>query len=116
MPELAVRPGDAGERLDRFLAGAQPDLSRSRIQRLIEAGAVTVNGRPARVSLRLRDGDRVRYDPPSPKRPTRLDPEAMALRVVYEDDDLLVVDKPAGLVVHPGAGVARGTLVHGLLH
>jgi 23S rRNA pseudouridine1911/1915/1917 synthase len=116
MPELAVTPRDVGERLDRFLAGAQPDLSRSRIQRLIEAGAVTVNGRPARVALRLRAGDRVRYEPPSPRRPARLDPEAMALRVVYEDDDLLVVDKPAGLVVHPGAGVARGTLVHGLLH
>ena len=74
-----------------------------------------VNGAPARASQRLRHGDRVVVDLPAP-RETRLVPEAIDLAVVFEDPDLLVIDKPAGLVVHPGAGVERGTLVHALLH
>ena len=115
MPELAVSAAHAGERLDRFLAASQPDLSRNRLQSLIEHGGVTVNGRAARVSQRLREGDRVHYEPPPP-RALALDPEDIALDIVHEDPDLLVIDKPAGLVVHPGAGVPRGTLVHALLH
>lgn len=74
-----------------------------------------VNGSPARASQRLKPGDHVEVELPAP-RETRLVPEAIGLAVVFEDPDLLVIDKPAGLVVHPGAGVQRGTLVHALLH
>ncbi len=112
---LPVPPRAAGERLDRFLAAAQPDLSRSRLQALIEQGRVTVNGRAARPSHRLRAGDAVALDVPAPAA-TTLAPEPLALAIVHEDADLIVIDKPAGLVVHPGAGVTRGTLAHGLLH
>jgi 23S rRNA pseudouridine1911/1915/1917 synthase len=105
----------AGERLDRFVAAAEPDLSRNRVQALIEQGHITVGGRAARPSRRLRAGDEVRVELPAPE-PTTLEPEPLALRIVWEDEDLIVVDKPAGLVVHPGAGVRRGTLAHGLLH
>ena len=74
-----------------------------------------VNGAPGRASQRLKAGDRVAVELPAP-RETHLVPEAIALAIVFEDPDLLVIDKPAGLVVHPGAGVQRGTLVHALLH
>jgi 23S rRNA pseudouridine1911/1915/1917 synthase len=113
--DFPVPAPSIGERLDRFLAAAQTDLSRSRLQSLIRGGRVHVNGSPARASQRLRPGDRVVVELPAP-RDTRLVPEAMVLSVVFEDPDMLVIDKPAGLVVHPGAGVQRGTLVHALLH
>jgi 23S rRNA pseudouridine1911/1915/1917 synthase len=113
--DLKVPASSAGERLDRFLAAAQKDLSRSRLQSLIRAGAVRVAGLPARASQRLRAGERVLVELPAPRR-VALEPEAIPLTVVFEDEHLLVVDKPAGLVVHPGAGVASGTLVHALLH
>ena len=105
-----------GERLDRFLAGAQADLSRSRLQSLIRGGQVRVNGQVARASLRLRRSDRDEVELPAPERSAALEPEALTLAIVYEDDAMLVLDKPAGLVVHPGAGVEHGTLVHALLH
>jgi len=76
---------------------------------------VRVNGAPARAALRLKPGDRIEIELPPP-RAARLTPEPLPLAIVYEDDDLIVIDKPAGLVVHPGAGVERGTLVHALLH
>ena len=115
--ELRVPEAGAGERLDRFLAAAQPDLSRSRLQALIRAGRVTVSGRPGRASRRLRAGERVLVELPEPReRAAALAPEAIPLAVVHEDEHLLVLDKPAGLVVHPGAGVATGTLAHALLH
>jgi 23S rRNA pseudouridine1911/1915/1917 synthase len=113
--DLSVPPPSTGERLDRFLAAAQTDLSRSRLKGLIDAGCVRVNGHPARASHRLRDGDRVRLEIPPPE-PTALTAEPLPLAVVHEDQDLVVLDKPAGLVVHPGAGVRSGTLVHALLH
>jgi len=113
--DLSVPSPGSGERLDRFLAAAQTDLSRSRLQGLIEAGRVQVNGRPVRAALRLREGDRVRVEIPEPE-PTSLVPEELPLDIRYEDDDLVVIDKPVGLVVHPGAGVKQGTLVHALLH
>jgi len=112
---LSVPETGAGERLDRFLAGAQTDLSRSGLQGLIRDGRATVNGRAARASQRLKPGDVVSVAVPPPVLPT-LEPEALPLEVVFEDSDLVVLAKPAGLVVHPGAGVARGTLVHALLH
>jgi 23S rRNA pseudouridine1911/1915/1917 synthase len=113
--DLSVPPPGTGERLDRFLAGEQTDLSRSRLQGLIKAGRVQVNGRPARAAQRLRDGDRVRVEIPEPE-PSTLTSEPLPLSIVHEDADLVVLEKPAGLVVHPGAGVKRGTLVHALLH
>jgi 23S rRNA pseudouridine1911/1915/1917 synthase len=93
----------------------QTDLSRSRLQGLIRAGLVHVNGLPGRASQRLRGGDRVRVEVPDPE-PSILTPEAMPLAVVHADPDIVVIDKPPGLVVHPGAGVRTGTLVHALLH
>ena len=81
----------------------------------MDAGRVEVNGRAAGKSLKLKEGDVVRIAVP-PRRASRLVPEARPLAIVYEDDELLVLDKPAGMVVHPGAGVSSGTLVHALLH
>jgi 23S rRNA pseudouridine1911/1915/1917 synthase len=115
MPELKVETEQAGARLDRFLAEAQTDLSRSRIQSLIREGMVTVNGSHARAALKLKAGDRVTLELPPP-RTVSLAPEDIALDVVHEDDDLLVINKPIGIVVHPGAGVKSGTIVHALLH
>ena len=102
--------------MDRFLAEAQTDLSRSRLQHLIRDGLVSVNGRSARASLRLRAGDRVEVAVPPAAPDEALLPEDRPLAIVHEDADLVVLDKPAGLVVHPGAGVRAGTLVHALLH
>ena len=111
---LRVGPAAAGLRLDRFLQGEAPDLSRTRLQALIRAGRVTVDDRPAKASLRLRAGSAVGLEVPAPEA-LALVPEAIPLDVVYEDGHLLVLNKPAGLVVHPGAGHATGTLVQALL-
>lgn len=105
----------SGQRLDRFLAGHDEGSSRARLQAWIRDGRARVNGRTARASLRLKSGDRVELAVPAP-RTTRLEPEPIPLRIVHEDGALIVVDKPAGMVVHPGSGVTRGTLVHALLH
>jgi 23S rRNA pseudouridine1911/1915/1917 synthase len=109
-----VGPADAGVRLDRFLQAQAADLSRTRLQALILAGQVHVTGGLPRASHRLRAGARVTVDVPPPE-PVALTPEPIPLDVVYEDADLLVVNKPTGLVVHPGAGHRTGTLVHALL-
>lgn len=101
-------------RLDRYLAGLDPALSRTQVQRLIGSGQVRLNDAPARPGTRLRPGDRLTWEVP-PAVPTTLQPEAIDLDVIYEDEDLLVLDKPAGLVVHPGPGHGTGTLVHALL-
>jgi 23S rRNA pseudouridine1911/1915/1917 synthase len=101
-------------RLDQYLAGVVDGVSRSQLQRLIAEGHVLLNDRPARPGSRLRPGDRLRWDLPEPK-PSQLVAETMDLRVLYEDEDLAVIDKPPGLVVHPGPGHPTGTLVHGLL-
>jgi 23S rRNA pseudouridine1911/1915/1917 synthase len=106
-------PADA-PRLDQYLAGLLGGQSRSQVQRLIAQGHVRVNEAPARAGGKLRAGDRLSWELPAPI-PTRLEAEAMDLRIIYEDDDLAVIDKPAGLVVHPGPGHSTGTLVHGLL-
>ena len=101
-------------RLDRYLNGLDPAMSRTQVQRLIRSGEVRLNGAPARPGTRLRPGDRLTWEVP-PATPTTLQPEAIALEVLYEDQDLVVLDKPAGLVVHPGPGHGTGTLVHALL-
>ena len=113
---LSVPEAARGERLDRYLATAQTDLSRNRLQQLIRDGRVTVNDRPGRASQRLIPGDTLAIELPGRPLDAGLEPEPLALDIVFEDDWLLVVNKPAGLVVHPGAGVHQGTLVHGLLH
>jgi 23S rRNA pseudouridine955/2504/2580 synthase len=116
MLRLSAPEAAQGERLDRFLATAQTDLSRNRLQGLIREGRVRVNGAPGRSSLRLRAGDAIEIEIPSRPLAAILAPEAMALDIVFEDEWLLVVNKPPGVVVHPGAGAERGTLVHALLH
>ena len=103
-----------GERLDRYLADAWSDLSRTAVQRLIDEGHVTVNGSRVASSHRLRAGDAIEVHIPPPQ-PVELEPEAIPLDVLYEDADLLVINKPAGLVVHPGAGNRTGTLVNAVL-
>jgi len=113
--DVVAAAGDAGERLDRLLALRLPDLSRSRLQALIRAGAVTRNGLLVQaLGLRVKAGDRyvVSVPPPEAAQP---EPQAMALAIVYEDEHLIVVDKPKGLAVHPGPGHASGTLVNALI-
>ncbi|MGB6116828.1 MAG: RluA family pseudouridine synthase [Mesorhizobium sp.] len=106
----------AGQRLDQFLAAAAgPDLSRSRVQALIKAGAVTVNGRVAtEPKTKLAGSEEIVIDAPPPA-PPEPQGEDIALDVLYEDADVIVVNKPAGLVVHPGAGNPTGTLVNALI-
>lgn len=102
-------------RLDRWLTAQVADLSRSHLQKLIEQGHVQVNQRVCQSKkYRLRLGDRVQVDIPAPE-PLPLEPEAIPLDILYEDDQLLIVNKPAGLVVHPAPGHPTGTLVHALL-
>src|SRR5262245_8825511 len=111
---IAADVGAVGQRLDRWLALQVPDLSRSRLQELIETGHVTVDGIARRPAHRLRGGETIALDvPPLPAE--SLIPEPIALTIVYEDADVLVIDKPAGMVVHPGAGHSRGTLAAALL-
>jgi len=103
-----------GTRLDKFASEKCPELSRTLAQRLIADGYITVNGQPAKPSLKLAMGDRVDITiPPTP--PSPLSPEPIPLNIVYEDDDLLVVDKPAGLTVHPAPGHPDHTLVNAIL-
>jgi 23S rRNA pseudouridine1911/1915/1917 synthase len=111
---LAVPPEAAGERLDRFLALLEEVGSRAAAERLIEQGRVLVDGAPRPKSHRLDPGEELALDVPE-SRTSGLEAEELDLRVAWEDEYLLVVDKPAGIVVHPSAGHARGTLVHGLL-
>ncbi|MEX0893341.1 MAG: RluA family pseudouridine synthase [Gemmatimonadota bacterium] len=106
---------DAGTRLDAFLATRLPDLSRSRAARLIEDGAVRVNREPARKSYPVEAGDRVELLLPEPTA-SGVAAEPIPLRIIHQDEHLAVVDKPAGLVVHPAPGNRTGTMVNALLH
>jgi 23S rRNA pseudouridine1911/1915/1917 synthase len=112
---LIVAGAPAESRLDAFLASQLPDLSRSRITQLIATGRILVNGEPARKSAKPVDGDVIEVSIPAPA-PSHIAPEAIPLSVVFEDADLAVIDKPAGLVVHPAPGHRSGTLVNALLH
>ena len=108
-------PEDAGgERLDRFLAGIAEIGSRGAAERLLDEGGVLVDGAAHGKSYKLAGGEQVSFEPPGPVTST-VEPEQMDLRIAYEDEYLLVVDKPAGVVVHPAPGHATGTLVHGLV-
>jgi len=105
----------AGTRLDSFLALTCSDMSRSRIQKLIAEGAVLVDGGPARRSHVVRAGEQISVDVPEP-RETTVEAEDIPLSILYEDEQLIAIDKPPGLVVHPAPGHASGTLVNALLH
>ena len=104
-----------GERLDAFLARMVPELTRSAAVRLIEEGCVLRNGHPGKKNDKLNMGDEIAVTIPEPKE-VDIRPVEMALDIVYEDEDLLVLNKPKGLVVHPAAGHQDDTLVNGLLH
>src|SRR5215469_14612476 len=106
---------DAGKRLDQFVHEQLPQFSRSRIQDWIKSGRVAVNGQGQRPSYAVRSGDAVNVDPAEPP-PLRAEPEPIPLSILYEDADLVAIDKAAGMVVHAGAGVHAGTLVNALLH
>ncbi len=114
MPRFEVGESEAGGRLDLAVASLA-GIPRSQARRWIEAGCVKTGAAPARPAQRVRFGQTLCVDPPEPL-PTQLVPEALALAVLYEDEDLIVIDKPAGMVVHPAPGHPRGTLVHALLH
>ncbi len=111
---LVVAPDEAGLRLDAWLARRLPALSRSRLQALIEAGRVRLDAAPVRAAQRVRAGQSAVVSVPAPA-PVEPQPEDIPRRIVHEDAALLVLDKPAGLVVHPGAGRTSGTLVNALL-
>jgi 23S rRNA pseudouridine1911/1915/1917 synthase len=113
--EFDIGPRQAGQRLDVFLAGRRDlDLTRSHVQKLIAEGLVTVDGEETKAGYRLRPGDRVVVSVPYPE-PLDVEPEAIPLDIVYEDEHLVVVNKPRGMVVHPAPGHSRGTLVNALL-
>ncbi len=116
MREKLTVSSDEAIRLDAFLAGALPELTRSRASALIEAGQVTVNGKTAPKSCRLTGGETVEIDLPDAPEETELAAQDIPLDVVYEDEDVIVVNKPAGLVVHPAPGHPDGTLVNALLY
>jgi 23S rRNA pseudouridine1911/1915/1917 synthase len=113
--EFVVPPRCAGERLDRFLASQLLPLSRSKIQSLTEQGRVRVDGVRRKASYRLEAGEEVAIEIPPPP-PAGVAVESIPLEIVYQDDDLAVINKPAGMTVHPGAGAERGTMVGALLH
>lgn len=106
---------DAGKRLDAFLHEALPTYSRSRLQSWIKDDRVLVDGQPTRASYTLRGGESIAVTP-AELPPLKAEPEELPLKILYEDADVVVVDKPAGMVVHAGAGHRRGTLVNALLH
>ena len=113
--ELLVPSSAAGERLDRALPQLVPELTRSQAKRLIDLERIAVDGARPKPGTILRAGQRLRIEPLAPDEPS-LEPEAIPVDVLYRDDDVIVVDKPADLVVHPAAGHARGTLVNALAH
>ena len=115
METKTLTADQAGERLDAFLARSLPDLTRSAAQRLLEEGAVTLGGKPAKKNTKTAPGDVVEVTLPDPQ-PVEVVPQNIPLDIVYEDDDVIVVNKPVGLVVHPAPGHPDGTLVNALLY
>ena len=113
--EFHIASSEAGTRIDQFLAARIPALSRSRIQDLLKAGHVLLNGHQTKASTKLRDDDHIALIEPPPTA-SSTEAEDIALDILHEDSDLIVLNKPAGLVVHPAAGHWQGTLVNALLH
>ena len=114
--EYLVPPEASGHRLDHFLAARLPHLSRSRLQTLIKEGHILLEGSPAKPGEKLRPGRRITVHEPDAALPTGTAPEEIPLCVLFEDNDLIVLNKAAGMVVHPAAGNPGGTLVNALLH
>ncbi|MBV9264932.1 MAG: RluA family pseudouridine synthase, partial [Acidobacteriaceae bacterium] len=112
---LTASADDTGKRLDSFLHERLPEFSRSRLQSWIKVDRVRVDGAPSKASYLMRGSEIVSVDP-LPLPPLTAEPENLPLRIIYEDEDVVVVDKPAGMVVHAGAGHRSGTLVNALLH
>lgn len=110
-----ISPENAGDRLDKLICLEESSLSRSAVQKLIAEGKVTVNGSVATKSLKLKAGDEVYLEIPDPVE-LKAEPQNIPVEIIYEDDDLLVVNKPRGMVVHPAAGNPDGTLVNALLY
>lgn len=113
MPELVVSPDDEGERLDSYLA-SRTGISRSALQRLAADGCVTVNGDSVRPSHKVKSGEVIWYSVPPPT-PSHITGEELPLDIIYEDNDLIVINKPKGMIVHPAPGSASGTLVNALI-
>ncbi len=113
--QLFFAEDNPGERLDSFIAASLPDISRSQIKKLIDSQAITIAGAAVKASHKLRGGETICIELPDPE-PTEAIPENIPLAVLYEDSDVIVVDKAAGMVVHPAAGHASGTLVNALLY
>ncbi|MFO0774912.1 MAG: RluA family pseudouridine synthase [Nitrospiraceae bacterium] len=113
--EIVVTAGEAPKRIDAFLANRDPDLSRSAIQRLIEDGRIQLNQHPVKPSQKIKPGDTITLEVPRPE-PLEIQAEDIPLDILYEDDSLVVLNKPVGLVVHPAPGHWAGTLVNALLH
>ncbi|MGB7027935.1 MAG: RluA family pseudouridine synthase [Candidatus Acidiferrum sp.] len=111
---LVVEESDAGQRVDRYLAAGLPELSRTRIQELMEAGLVLVDGKPTKGAHRLRAREKITVHA-QPRPPLRAEAESIPLSILYEDADVIAVNKAAGMTVHAGAGNTRGTLVNALL-
>jgi 23S rRNA pseudouridine1911/1915/1917 synthase len=112
---LQVSSVGEGQRLDAFITGSVPDVTRSQVQRWISLGCVLVDGKLRKPGYTLSTGQTLQVSPPPPE-PSHLVPEDLPLEIVYEDADLLVVNKPAGMVVHPGTGNRRGTLANALAY
>ncbi|MCX7669860.1 MAG: RluA family pseudouridine synthase [Anaerolineae bacterium] len=112
---LTLAVAEDGERLDKWLAGRLPEYSRAQIQRWIADGRVTAGPRPLKASYKVNAGEVISVVVPAPE-DYAVEPEPIPLAVLYEDDDLLVINKPAGMVVHPAAGNYHGTLVNAVLH
>ncbi len=110
-----LTPAAAGERLDKWLAAQLADRSRSEVSRWIDAGSVTLRGKPLKASYRVSEGDPITVVVPEAE-DYAVEPEEIPLNILYEDRNLLVVDKPAGMVVHPAAGNWHGTLVNAVLY
>lgn len=115
METILLRPDAGGERIDCYLSRAVESLTRAGAQRLLEDGRVTSEGRPLKKNHRVSPGEEISVCLPPPA-PARAEPQAIPLDVVYEDDDVIVIDKPRGMVVHPAPGHLDGTLVNALLH
>ena len=113
--ERRLTADEAGERLDVFVSRWLPDVTRSRVQNLLSEGMILVDGKTVKAGYKLKTGNLVQVVLPQLKE-LSAEPEAMDLEILYEDDDLAIVNKPRGLVVHPAAGHESGTLVNGLLH
>lgn len=113
---LEVDAGQAPVRIDRYMSEHMEDTSRSRVQQAIKEGYVTVNGGPAKANYSVRPGDVISFSMPYRRRGLEIVPQDIPLDIVYEDEDVLVVDKPAGMVVHPGHGHYEGTLINALSH